>query len=135
MTAVNYLTKTELPDAFNKGNLDQASQQAIIDQLINDGLYTNSNHDGKSVWVESDIYKNHVQPPLFDAGGNPAFDAGRGIPSCCPAAVLRGAMTFTISTTAPAIRPLISAPGTIRSTSLRPTGMTRSLMAAPGPIL
>ena len=71
MTAVNYLTKTELPDAFNKGNLDQASQQAIIDQLVNDGLYT-SNNDGKSVWVESDIYKNHVQPPLFDSGGNPA---------------------------------------------------------------
>src|SRR5664280_1929043 len=72
MTAVNYLTKADLPDAFNKGNLDHASQDAIIDQLIKDGLYTNSNHDGKSVWVESDIYKGHAQHPFFDAGGNPA---------------------------------------------------------------
>jgi Ca2+-binding RTX toxin-like protein len=69
MTVVNYLTKTELPHAFNKSNLDHASQDAIIDQLIKDGLYTSSN-DGKSVWVESDIYKGVAQHPFFGAGGN-----------------------------------------------------------------
>jgi Ca2+-binding RTX toxin-like protein len=75
MTVVNYLTKTELPNALNTGNLDASSQQAIINQLIADGLYTNSSHDGKSVWVESDIYKGVAQHPLFDSAGNPAVPA------------------------------------------------------------
>src|ERR1700688_4013636 len=71
MTAVNYLTKTELPSAFNTGNFDLASQQAVIQQLIADGLYTGSNpDDGKSVWVESDIFQGVPQPPLFDSTGN-----------------------------------------------------------------
>jgi Ca2+-binding RTX toxin-like protein len=72
MTVVNYMTKTELPSAFNTGNFDAASQQAVINQLIKDGLYTASNpDDGKSVWVESDIFQGVQQPPLFDSGGNP----------------------------------------------------------------
>lgn len=81
MTAVNYLTKTELPNALNTSNLDSSSQQAIINQLIADGLYTNSHdergnsHDGKSVWVESDIYKGVAQHPFFDSAGNPAVPA------------------------------------------------------------
>jgi hypothetical protein len=76
MTVVNYLTKTELPDAFNTGNLDASSQQAVINQLINDGLYTSSTpDDGKSIWVESDIYQGVLQPPLFDSLGNPAVPA------------------------------------------------------------
>jgi len=70
MTDVNYLTKTELHHAFNTGNLDASAQQAIIDQLIKDGLYSTSN-DGKAVWVESDIYKGVPQHPFFDANGNP----------------------------------------------------------------
>jgi Ca2+-binding RTX toxin-like protein len=71
MTTVNYLTKTELPGAFNTGNFDLASQQAVIKQLIADGLYDNSNpDDGKAVWVESDIFQGVPQPPLFDSGGN-----------------------------------------------------------------
>jgi Ca2+-binding RTX toxin-like protein len=71
MTVVNYLTKTELPDAFNSSNFSAASQQAVINQLIADGLYTNSNpDDGKTVWVESDIYKGVPQPPQFDSTGN-----------------------------------------------------------------
>jgi Ca2+-binding RTX toxin-like protein len=72
MTTVNYLTKTELPSAFNTGNFDLASQQAVIKQLIADGLYDNSNpDDGKAVWVESDIFGGVPQPPPFDSSGNP----------------------------------------------------------------
>ena len=71
MTTVNYLTKTDLHDAFNTGHFDAASQQAVINQLILDGLYTNSTpDDGRSVWVESDIYKGVKQPPLFDSTGH-----------------------------------------------------------------
>jgi Ca2+-binding RTX toxin-like protein len=70
MTDVNYLTKTELHYAFNTGNLDPSAQQAIIDQLIKDGLYTGQN-DGSSVWVESDIYKGVPQHPYFDKHGDP----------------------------------------------------------------
>lgn len=70
MAVINYLTKTDLPSALNTGNFDPASQQAVINQLIADGLYTAGNpDDGKSVWVESDIYQGMQQPPLFDSGG------------------------------------------------------------------
>lgn len=76
MTTVNYLDKTDLHLAFSPQNLDAASQQAIINQLIADGLYDNSNpDDGKSVWVESDLYNGIVQPPLFATGGNPTVPA------------------------------------------------------------
>jgi hypothetical protein len=79
MTTVNYLTKTELPSAFNTGNFDLASQQAVINQLIHDGLYTNSTpDDGKSVWVESDIYQGVQQPPLFDSRGDDSRDHDSG---------------------------------------------------------
>jgi Ca2+-binding RTX toxin-like protein len=76
MSTVNYLTKTDLHDAFNTGHFDAASQQAVINQLILDGLYTNSTpDDGKSVWVESDIFSGVPQPPLFDSAGNPIVPA------------------------------------------------------------
>src|SRR5665811_1764750 len=76
MTVVNYLTKTDLPSAFNTGNLDPSSQQAVINQLINDGLYTGTTpDDGKSIWVESDIYQGVSQPPLFGSDGNPEVPA------------------------------------------------------------
>ena len=68
MTTVNYLTKTELPGAFNSSNFDPATQQAVINQLIADGLYTAGPDDGKAVWVESDIFGGVLQPPPF---GNP----------------------------------------------------------------
>jgi Ca2+-binding RTX toxin-like protein len=71
MTVVNYLTKTELPSAFNTSNLDASAQLAVINQLVSDGLYTGANpDDGKSVWVESDIYQGVSQPPLFGSGGS-----------------------------------------------------------------
>jgi Ca2+-binding RTX toxin-like protein len=69
MTDVNYLTKTELRHAFNTGNLGASAEQAIVNQLIKDGLYTTHN-DGSSVWVESDIYKGVPQHPFFDSHGN-----------------------------------------------------------------
>jgi Ca2+-binding RTX toxin-like protein len=65
------MTKTELPSAFNTGNFDAASQQAVINQLIKDGLYTAGPDDGKSGWVESDILQGVPQPPFFDSNGNP----------------------------------------------------------------
>jgi Ca2+-binding RTX toxin-like protein len=71
MTDVNYLTKTELHHAFNTSNLNAATQQAIVNQLIKDGLYTTHN-DGSAVWVESDIYKGVPQHPFFGSDGNPA---------------------------------------------------------------
>jgi Ca2+-binding RTX toxin-like protein len=73
MTTVNYLTKTELPHALNTGNLDPGAQQAIINQLIADGLYTAGSqpHGGPAIWVESDIYNGVKQSPLFDSNGNP----------------------------------------------------------------
>jgi Ca2+-binding RTX toxin-like protein len=74
MVAVNYVTKTELSngDVWNKANLDSTNQQAIISQLIKDGLYTGgSGDDGRQIWVESDIYQGVQVPPLFDSGGNP----------------------------------------------------------------
>jgi Ca2+-binding RTX toxin-like protein len=70
MTTVNYLTKTDLPDALKTGNLDLSAQNAIIQQLIKDGLYTAGPDHGQSVWVESDIFEGVQQPPLFDSGGN-----------------------------------------------------------------
>jgi Ca2+-binding RTX toxin-like protein len=71
MTVVNYLTKTELPSAFNTSNLDATAQMAVINQLVSDGLYTGTNpDDGKSIWVESDIFQGVAQPPLFGAGGS-----------------------------------------------------------------
>jgi Ca2+-binding RTX toxin-like protein len=69
MTSVNYLTKTELRDAFNTSNLDASVQHAIINQLVKDGLYTTPGN-GNAVWVESDIFQGVLQPPLFNAGGN-----------------------------------------------------------------
>jgi Ca2+-binding RTX toxin-like protein len=71
MTTASYLTKTDLPDALKTGNLDLSAQNAIIQQLINDGLYTAGADNGQSVWVESDIYDGKQQPPLFDSGGDP----------------------------------------------------------------
>jgi hypothetical protein len=69
MTTVNYLTKTELPDAFKTSNLDPTVQQAVVNQLILDGLYAAGNtDDGRGVWVESDIYNGVLQTPLFDTG-------------------------------------------------------------------
>jgi hypothetical protein len=70
MTSLNYLSKTELPTALNAGNLSAANQQAIINQLIADGLYTSGSDDGRGIWVESDTYQGSQQPPLFDSGGN-----------------------------------------------------------------
>lgn len=72
MATVNYLDKTDLHLAVSQFNLDPAAQNAVIAQLIADGLYDNSNpDDGKSVWVESDLYNGVVQPPLFGTGGDP----------------------------------------------------------------
>jgi Ca2+-binding RTX toxin-like protein len=73
MTSVSYLTKTDLPDALNTDNLSLSAQQAIINQLIADGLYTSGTDNGQSVWVESDIDPDDgtKSPPLFDSGGNP----------------------------------------------------------------
>jgi Ca2+-binding RTX toxin-like protein len=48
-----YMTKTELPDAFKTQNLDKSVQNAIIQQLIHDGLYS-KNSDSQKIWVESD---------------------------------------------------------------------------------
>jgi Ca2+-binding RTX toxin-like protein len=67
MTTVSYLTKTDLPDALKTGNLDLSAQNAIIQQLIKDGLYTAGPDHGRSVWVESDIFNGVQQPPLFDS--------------------------------------------------------------------
>jgi len=72
MTTVNYLTKSDLPDALKTGNLDLSAQNAIIQQLINDGLYSAGPDNGQTVWVESDIYKGVQQPPLFDSAGKPS---------------------------------------------------------------
>ena len=72
MSTVNYLTKTDLPDALKTGNLDQSAQNAIIQQLIADGLYSAANPDnGQSVWVESDTYLGNQESQLFDSGGDP----------------------------------------------------------------
>jgi Ca2+-binding RTX toxin-like protein len=57
---------------LNNPNL--SLQNAIITQLIKDGLYANGLPDnGQKVWVESDVYKGTQQPPLFDSSphGNP----------------------------------------------------------------
>lgn len=76
MTVVNYLTKTDLHDAFNTGNFDASSQAAVINQLIAVGLYDNSSpDDGKTIFIELDIYKGVSQPPLFDSGGTPDVPA------------------------------------------------------------
>src|ERR1700733_14991168 len=70
MADVNYLTKTELPDAFNTGNLDPSVQNAIIHQLVKDGLFTTPDN-GNAVWVESDFFQGALQPPLFGSDGSP----------------------------------------------------------------
>jgi Ca2+-binding RTX toxin-like protein len=71
MADVNYLTKTEIRDAFNTGNLDPSAQNAIIHQLVKDGLYTTPDN-GNAVWVESDTFQGVLQPPLFGSDGSPA---------------------------------------------------------------
>src|SRR5206468_3199037 len=65
------LTKADLPNAFNTGNFSAASQQAVIDQLIADKIYSQGVGNGKIATVESDIYKGVPQPPQFDSNGNP----------------------------------------------------------------
>jgi Ca2+-binding RTX toxin-like protein len=66
MAETTYLTKAELPTALNVTNLDPSVQNAIIQQLISDGLFPNAN---SKIWVESD----KLGGPLFDtpAGGGP----------------------------------------------------------------
>src|ERR1700733_10899986 len=74
MADVNYLTKTEIGNAFNTANLDPSAQNAIIHQLVKDGLYTTPDN-GNAVWVESDIYQGVLPPPLFGADGDPTVPA------------------------------------------------------------
>jgi Ca2+-binding RTX toxin-like protein len=69
MVEVNYLTKTELGDAFNTSNLNASTEKAIINQLVKDGLYE-AHSNTNAVWVESDIFQGVLQPPLFSHGGN-----------------------------------------------------------------
>jgi hypothetical protein len=71
MTTVNYVSKTELPHYLNTSNLDPDAQNAIIRQLIHDGLYTKGPGPGPDIWVESDIKNGTPQPPLFDSIGHP----------------------------------------------------------------
>lgn len=71
MSIVNYLTKTDLPNAFVSSNFDPASQQAVVNQLVSLGLYGQGPEDGRSVWVQSDSYAGEVSYPLFDSNGNP----------------------------------------------------------------
>src|SRR5258708_15459412 len=70
MVDISYTHKSDLPSQI-LGHLDLGVQQAIITQLIHDGLY-NLNDDKKAIWVESDNYYGTLEKPLF---GNPKAGA------------------------------------------------------------
>jgi hemolysin type calcium-binding protein len=75
MTAVHYLHKSDLHEALNTSDLSSGAQNAIIQQLITDGLYSASSNAPK-IWVESDIFKGVAQTPFFDSSGGPGPDPG-----------------------------------------------------------
>lgn len=63
---VSYLTKTELgSDLTAAGHLDPSVQAALINSLVNSGVYDPGAEDGKKAWVEQGTYTSGPIPPTI----------------------------------------------------------------------